>query len=100
LALLYNGVFNTYDYLSSVTTKNVSSTSQKKINIYIYIYIYESERGKREEEGEERCTSLILGFNLIWVIGLDGLDVLFDFYMGMSYQILIVNGKNVTSIKR
>jgi hypothetical protein len=61
-ALLYNGVFNTYDYLSSVTAKNVSSTSQKK---YIYIYIKnESERGKREEEGEDRCTSLILGFNL------------------------------------
>ena len=63
-ASLYNGVFNTYDYLSSVIAKNVSSTSQK--NIYIK---NESERGKREEEGEERCTSLILGFNLIWVIG-------------------------------
>ena len=26
-------------------------------------------REEKEREGEERCTSLILGFNLIWVIG-------------------------------
>ena len=45
--------------------------------------------------------NMILGFNLIWVIGFFNLGLVsfICFLMGMSCHILIINEKNVNSIK-
>jgi hypothetical protein len=57
----------------------------------------ERERGR----GRKEMHNMILGFNLIWVIEFFNLGWVsfICFLMGMSCHILIVNEKNVSSIK-
>ena len=59
-------------------------------------------RSRRERgRGRREMHNMILGFNLIWVIEFFNLGLVsfICFLMGMSCHILIINEKNVNSIK-